>query len=65
MREKLRGVKIPEELLDRWDFSGGHILDWRHKVTGKRLFKFMWQPESKEFLMVFKKRIGLKKQKGC
>mgnify|MGYP000082393925 CR=1 FL=1 len=53
MIEKLKNVKIPKELLCRWEFLGKHILDWRHKVTGKRLFKFMWQPESKEFLMVY------------
>jgi len=53
MIEKLKNVKIPKELLCRWDFLGKHILDWRHKVTGKGLFKFMWQPESKEFLMTY------------
>ena len=45
-------VKIPQQLLDKWS-PGRHILDWRHKITGKRLFKFLWQPQSKEFLMVY------------
>jgi len=53
MIEKLKNVRIPEELLCRWDFLGGHVLNWKHKLTGKRLFKFMWQPESKEFLMTY------------
>jgi len=53
MIEKPKDVKIPQELLSKWDFSGKHILGWKHKATGKRLFKFMWHPESKEFLMVY------------
>jgi len=45
-------VKIPQQLLHKW-IPGRHILDWRHKITGKRLFKFLWQPQGKEFLMVY------------
>ena len=46
------GIKIPHQLLDKW-IPGRHILDWEHKITKKKLFKFLWQPQSKEFLMIY------------
>lgn len=43
-------VKIPLELLEKWRKFSFSILDWRHKLSGDLLFKFLWQPEEGEFI---------------
>jgi len=35
MIEKLKDVKIPQELLSKWDFSGKHILDLKCRFWNK------------------------------
>ena len=52
MAREFKNIKIPLELLEKWD-PQGHILDWEHRITGKKLFKFLWHPQTEEFLMVY------------
>lgn len=50
MNKKLK-IKVPDKLLENWERLSSSILDWRDKINGNLLFKFVWQPEDGEFLM--------------